>query len=187
MVDWIGTYEDHTIAFISKKHKDIARKAFITRLDSFASALAPGSFVAFGMSEKEFNKRKPQPPFRYDLAVVMELPFKATQRMAEGSNVTCVIPEGQRAVKIKFLEHAHATDDGDADDDQAKYCFQVDIHPVMITHLEGCVLVQPVTMRENGSDLAKTSLPLQEVERVITRPSHEAIMKTNLGRFSEYH
>ena len=59
--------------------------------------------------------------------------------------------------------------------------------PPMITHLEGAVLVHPIVMNEGDTELAMASLPLRDMQRVITRASHDAIMHTNLARFSEYH
>ena len=42
-------------------------------------------------------------------------------------------------------------------------------------------------MNEGDTELATASLPLRDMQRVITRASHDAIMRTNLARFSEYH
>ena len=188
LVDWIGTYEDHTIAFTDEKHKKLAKAEFNTRLECFAAKLTPGTFVAAGVSRKDQEKREMQ--IRYDLFVVLEEPFKAKARMAEGSGVTCVIRMGEWAVKIKWLDRIEkeATVDDDENDNH-KYVFDVEDMEEMITHLEGCVLVHPITMREDGSavESAATPLPEREVLREITRAPHDAIMRTNLGRFSVYH
>ena len=135
------------------------------------------------MSEKEFESR--DQPFRYDLAVVIEPPFLAEKRLAENSGVTCVIPKGQWAIKIEWLERTADGDDDDDDEKKYKYC--VEDTPAMVALLESAVLVQPVVMLQGGVELEKTSLPIQNVERVIKRTSHDVIMNTNLSRFSEYH
>ena len=86
--------------------------------------------------------------------------------------------------------HREGEEGAGDDDDKHKYLFQVEDTPELVTLLEGCVLVHPIMMCEDGSAIesAKTSvLPPREVRREITRASHDAIMRTNLARFSSYH
>ena len=99
---------------------------------------------------------------------------RSPARVARGARgVTCVIRKGAWAVKIKWLDRVGDSYDGDTD--EKKKTFEVEDHAEMITHLEGCVLVHPVMMREAGSEIpcACAPLPLQQIQRTITRDSHE--------------
>ena len=70
----MGTFQDHTIAFIDETHKKEQYKRFITRLESFAAKLEPGSFGAAGVSHKD--QEKLDVLFPYFLFIVLERPSK---------------------------------------------------------------------------------------------------------------
>jgi hypothetical protein len=192
----LGTYEDYTIRYIdndntSSKHTKEARADLLARIEAFSRSLSPGNIVAAGMTEKEFKKR--EPPFRYDLAIVLESAFKAAKQLSsKADGVTCQIAKGHWAVKLAWLDRiAKETEDnadGDDGDDDHKHTFIVEDTPTIVTGVEGLIRVKGIQVTIDGGDACATvPLPLTQAQRKIVRASHDAIMRTNLSRFSSYH
>jgi len=100
--------------------------------------------------------------------------------------------KGHWAVKLGWLDRiAKETEDnadGDDGDDDHKHTFIVEDTPTIVTGVEGLIRVKGIQVTIDGGDACATvPLPLTQAQRKIVRASHDAIMRTNLSRFSSYH
>ena len=125
----------------------------------FSRSLSPGNIVAAGMTEKEFKKR--EPPFRYDLAIVLESAFKAAKQLSsKADGATCQIAKGHWAVKLAWLDRiAKETEDnadGDDGDDDHKHTFIVEDTPTIVTGVEGLIRVKGIQVTIDGGDACAT-------------------------------
>ena len=140
------------------------------------------------MTEKEFERR--EPPFRCDLVIVLESEFKAAKHLSsKAGGVSCQIAKGHWAVKLGCLDRiAKETEDNADGDDDHKHTFIVEDTPTIVTGVEGLIRVKGIQVTIDGGDACATvPLPLTQAQRKIVRASHDAIMRTNLSRFSSYH
>ena len=110
------------------------------------------------MTEKEFKRR--EPPFRCDLAIVLESEFKAAKQLSsKAGGVSCQIAKGYWAVKLGWLDRiAKETEDnadGDDGDDDHKHTFIVEDTPTIVTGVEGLIRVKGIQMTTDSSDGAR--------------------------------
>lgn len=197
LTDWGTEFEDQTINYVSSPHKAIAKAELTARFDAFALSLIPGSFIIMGMGEKVWEEREPKPPFRYDAAVLIELPVRADRQLGgkarrkkkEDLDVPAVIEKNRWVIKIAWLDRVIGPDGN-----VSPFTFCDEGLPHQRYEIDGCVLVTPIRMSRATTHPASPArpqavvpLPLDDAEWTIESESHTKIMTTNLARFSSYH